>query len=124
MAQITVNHNQISYLVDNGVNRKAFKFNNAGGGTQRTFLIETMNIDVLNMKYEVRFIERDTDEVNNYESPDLARVATFGEINLGWITQGRLDLRLWKIDAINSLFFDKLEIEPLSADGTVKPEFQ
>ena len=121
--EITVNNAGKSYLVDNGVNKKAFKFDNQGGGTQRTFRISSMNLDIENMLYQFIFKELDTDEVGGYDSPQLGNVGASGTIDPSWIAAGKLDLKLIKINAINKLFLSKLEIEPLNDSGTVKAEF-
>jgi hypothetical protein len=120
MAEVTVNFDSKAYTVDNGVNKKAFKFDNIGGGSQRTFYIKSMNFNVDSMTYQFIFQEKDTDEVNGYESSNLANVGVGGIINPAWITAGKLDLKLAKVNALNALFLQKLEIEPLEDDGTVK----
>lgn len=124
MAQVTVNYNEKSYIVDNGVNKKAFKSDNLGGGTQRTFGIYSIDLDIEEMTYRVKFKEFDSDEANGYESPRLSNIGIGSIIEPSWIVSGKLDLKLLKVDAINKLFESKLEITPLNASGTVKAEYQ
>lgn len=123
MAEVIVNYDSKAYIVNNGVNKKAFKFDNAGGGSQRTFLVKSINLDVENMLYQVIFREVDTDDANGYESPNLANIGVNGIIDPSWITAGALDLKLLKVNAMNVLFLQKLAIEPLEDDGTVKAEY-
>lgn len=124
MAEVTVNHEGKAYIVDNGVNQKALKFDNLGGGTQRTFRVNSINHDYGNMEYKAIFKELDTDEVNGYDSPPIGNIGVNGEIDPTWITAGKLDLKLLKVNAINALFLSKLKLEPLNEDGSVKAEFQ
>jgi len=124
MAQVTVNHNGVSYTVDNGVNKKAFKFDNLGGGSQRAYHLSIYSHDIDNTTYHVKFMEKDTDDVNGYEGKGMSNVGVNGDIESGWITSGKLDLKKLKVNAMNKLFLLLYEIEPLNADGTVKSEFQ
>ena len=123
MAKVIVNHDSKSYSVDNGVNENGYKFNNQGGGSQRTFTIETMNLDFKNMAYQVHFAENDTDEVNGYESPIISKRGVNGVIDPSWVTTTKIDYKKVKINAINKLFLSLNEIEPLTDLGEVKPEF-
>ncbi len=124
MAQVIVNHNEVAYTVDNGVNKRAFKYDNLGGGSQRAYHLLSYKHDIDNAIYHAEFMERDTDDVNGYEGEEMSIKWVEGLVELGWITSGKLDLKKLKVDAMNKLFFKLYEIEPLNADGTVKPEFQ
>jgi len=124
MAQVIVNDNGVAYTVDNGVNKKAFKYDNPGGGSQRAYHLSSYNHDIDNATYHAQFMERDTDDANGYEGKGMSNKGVGGDIESGWVTSGKLDLKKLKVDAMNKLFLKLYEIEPLNPDGTVKPEFQ
>ncbi len=124
MAQVTVNHDGVAYTVDNSVNKRAFKYDNPGGGSQRAYHLSSYKHDIDNAIYHAEFMERDTDDVNGYEGKGMSNTGVQGEVASGWITSGKLDLKKLKVDAMNKLFLSLYQIEPLNADGTVKPEFQ
>ena len=126
MAEVTVNHDSKVYTVNNGVNKKAFKFDNLGGGSQRSFHLTEYSHNINEATYQAKFMELDTDDVNGYEGDDsggLGNIGVEGNVDPSWITSGKLDLKLLKTDAINKLFNKKYKIEPLNANGTVKVEF-
>ena len=124
MAQVIVNHNGVAYTVDNAVNKKAFKYDNPGGGSQRSYNLSSYKHDIYKATYQAEFMERDTDDANGYEGKGMSNRGVAGDIDAGWITSGKLDLKKLKVDAMNKLFLSLYEIEPLTESGTVKPEFQ
>jgi len=124
MAEITVNYKSKSYTVNNSVNKKGFKFDNIGAGSQRTFNLDDLRIDISNMTAIIVFKEIDTDDVSGYEGDTIKKhVAELSAIG-GFISGGNLNLKSLKIAALNALFIKNLAIEPLAADGSVKPAYK
>jgi len=129
MAQVTVNHEGKALIVENsGTKKRALKFNdpdNPTGSTMRAFNTSKRIINDETLEYEVHFSEVDTIDSESWESKAKhGNIGVQGVIDPAWITSGKLNLQMWKMDAINKLFLNKFEIEPLNLDGTVKPEFQ
>jgi len=126
MAQVTVAIGERLYTIDNGMNKNVSKIDNVGGTSQRTYHMGMVSVDIDLLIYKVEFTEKDTIEAYNYESPVFkdGEIEIEGTINASWIGDEIVNIRLIKIDAINKLFLSNLGIEPLNADGTVKPEYQ
>lgn len=124
MPVVTVNHDSVTYSVDNGNGIRAMKYDNPGGGSQKTYKMVSVKEIFENMGYEVVFQEHDTDDANAYEGKPISNLGVQGNIDPSWYVAGKLDIKLLKIDAINKLFNLLVEIEPLNASGTVKVEYQ
>lgn len=129
MTTVSVNHKGIEYLVNiNGTKKRAFIFidpDNPVGSTKRAFNISTRMINDEDLTYRVGFVEIDIINSENWESKAKHSFPeVLGKIDLSWITSDKLDLQAWKMDAINQLFLQKLNIKPLNSDGTVKLEYK
>lgn len=127
MAIVTINHNGKAYLVDNGNNAKGMKYDNPGGGSQRTYKVSSFNADIDGMTYQLVFKEVDTDDVSGYESKTMGNRGVSGAIDSGWLSVGKLDIKLMKIDAVNILLRQlepSMDENPLTTTGSVVLAFQ
>jgi hypothetical protein len=124
--QVNVNHEGVIYNAYIGIGPRVIKHQLAELGTDiyMTYTLDARIFGGNSLNYRAIIKKHITRDVSGYEGLREGNIGVDGVVDPSWITAGKLDLKLHKIDIVNKMFNTILQIEPLNADGTVKPEYQ